>query len=356
MRCRIAGLVVLAAAGLFAVPVFQVQAVGPAGYASGATAISGTGVVVGNYVMPDGTSRGFLYQDGAVTTLELPAGASQTWANAVSDGGRVGGMADTGQGLIWDNFGGVASVAGAYVMGMNGAGDAAGMTAEGEAFVRLGGVVSTLGQPAGGSWSVANAVNQYGVAAGTAMTATGSFRAFSGGTVLGTLGGGNSYGNAIGATGAVVGSAQTGSGAMRAVRWVGGAATNLGTLGGTNSYGYGVSSSGQVVGIADLTGGAGTAAFLWDAGVMYDLNGLLGPGTAWELLAAYGMNDRGQIVGTGRLNGVEQAVLLTPEVAMQTTRAMSIVPPPVPETGVPEPAALWLVGISVLLLFALRSR
>ena len=91
MRCRMAVLAVLAAAGLFAVPVFQVQAIGPTGYASGATAISGTGVVVGNYVMPDGSSRGFLYQDGAVTTLALPAGASQTWANAVSDGGAVGG-------------------------------------------------------------------------------------------------------------------------------------------------------------------------------------------------------------------------------------------------------------------------
>ena len=355
MSWRLAVWVVMAA-GVYGVPVFQVQAVGPAGAVSGATAISGTGVVVGNYVMPDGTSRGYLYQDGAVTTLALPAGASQTWANAVSDGGRVGGMADTGQGLIWDNFGGVSAVAGAYVMGMNGAGDAAGMTAEGEAFVRLGGVVSTLGQPAGGDWSVANAVNQYGVAAGTAMTATGSFRAFTGGTVLGTLGGQNSYGNAIGASGAVVGSAQVSGGAMRAVRWDGRAATNLGTLGGTNSYGYGVNGSGQIVGVSDLTGSAGTAAFLWDAGVMYDLNGLLGPGSAWEILAAYGINDRGQIVGTGRLNGVEQGVLLTPEAAMPATRALRIAPPPVPETGVPEPAALWLVGVPVLLLFALRSR
>ncbi len=354
MNCRLVAWVVLGAAGLFAVPVFQVQAVGPAGYPSGATAISGTGAVVGNYVMPDGTSRGFLYQDGAVTTLTLPAGASQTWAHAVSDAGGVGGAADVGQGLIWDNFGGVEAVAGAYVMGMNGAGDAAGMTADGVAFVRLGGLISTLGQPAGGDWSVANAVNQYGVAAGTAMTATGSFRAFGGGAVLGTLGGANSYGNAVGASGAVVGSAQTGSGAMRAVRWDGGAATNLGTLGGTNSYGYGVNGSGQIVGVSDLTGSAGTAGFLWDAGVMYDLNGLLGPGSAWELLAAYGMNDRGQIVGTGRLNGVEQAVLLTPQAPM---RALSVAPPlVVPETSVPEPAALWLVGVSVLLLFALRSR
>ena len=341
------------AAGLYGVPVFQVQAVGPAGSVSGATAISGTGVVVGNYVMPDGTSRGFLFQAGAVTTLELPAGASQTWARAVSDVGTVGGSSDTGDGQIWDNFGGVASVAGTYVMGMNGAGDAAGMTAEGVALVQLGGVVTLLGQPAGGDWSVANAVNQYGVAAGTAMTATGSFRAFSGGTVLGTLGGQNSYGTAIGGAGAVVGSAQTGSGEMRAVRWDGGAATNLGTLGGTNSFGYGVNGSGQIVGVSDLTGSAGTAGFLWEDGVMFDLNGLLAPGEVWEVLAAYGLNERGQIVGTGRLNGVEQAVLLTPQA---TARALILAPPAVLESGVPEPAALWLVGISVLLLFALRTR
>lgn len=340
-------------AGLYAVPVFQVQAVGPAGSVSGAKAISGTGVVVGNYVMPGGTSRGFLFQDGAVTTLTLPAGAWQTWANAVSDAGTVGGAADTGAGLIWDNFGGVAGVAGAYVMGMNGSGDAAGMTADGVAFVQLGGVVTALGQPAGGDWSVANAVNEFGVAAGTAMTATGSFRAFSGGALLGTLGGRNSYGNAVGASGTVVGSAQTGSGAMRAVRWDGGAATNLGTLGGTNSFGYGVNGSGQIVGVSDLTGSAGTAGFLWESGVMYDLNGLQAPGEVWEVLAAYGLNERGQIVGTGRLNGVAQAVLLTPQA---TTRAMTLAPPVVPGSGVPEPAAMWLVGISVLLLFALRTR
>src|SRR5215212_563157 len=70
----------------WAVPVFQVQAIGPAGFNSSATAISGTGAVVGNYQQTDGTYRAFLWQGGNVTTLAMPAGSLQTWATAIGGG------------------------------------------------------------------------------------------------------------------------------------------------------------------------------------------------------------------------------------------------------------------------------
>jgi len=53
-------------------------------------------------------------------------------------------------------------------------------------------------------------------------------------------------------------------------------------------------------------------AFLYRRGVMYDLNDLLPPGSPWELNEARGINDSGQIAGTGTINGQKHAFRLTP--------------------------------------------
>jgi probable HAF family extracellular repeat protein len=45
---------------------------------------------------------------------------------------------------------------------------------------------------------------------------------------------------------------------------------------------------------------------------MRDLNSLLPANSGWELTAAYGINDRGQIVGKGKKDGQTKAYLLTP--------------------------------------------
>jgi probable HAF family extracellular repeat protein len=289
----------------------------------------------------------------------MPAGSVQTWANAVGGAGQAGGYVDSqqaAQGVIWDNFGNPIGTAGAYIMGMNDAGDAAGMAigsdGAGYAFISRNGVMTGLGQPAGGGWSSANAINNSGTAAGTAMTASGSFRAFTvdadgGIALLSALASGSSYGTALSDSGTVAGHSRAANGGLQATVWNGATATGLGTLGGVNSYAYAINAAGQVAGYADLAGGAGTAAFLYDNGVLYDLNGLLVPGSGWQLLAAYGMNNAGQIVGKGLYNGVEQAFLLTPSF---TAPASSL------ETGVPEPASLWLVGVPALAYFALRGR
>ncbi|MBI2686236.1 MAG: hypothetical protein HYX27_07965 [Acidobacteria bacterium] len=351
----------------WALTVFQVQAIGPAGYGSSATAISATGAVVGNYQLSDGTYRAFLWQGGQVTTLSLPAGATQTWATAIGGSGQAGGYTDSlmaPKGLIWDNFGNPVATAGAYIMGLNANGEAAGMAIGGDgngyAFVTRNGVLTSLGQPGGGAWSSANAVNGDGAAAGTAMTAAGALNAFSASSIgatslLGGLGGESSYATAISDSGLVAGHAQTASGSLNAVVWNGTTALSLGTLGGVNSYAYAVNAAGRVAGISDLAGGAGTAAFLYDNGLLYDLNALLAPGSGWQLLGAYGMNNSGQIVGRGLHNGVEQAFLLTPSQPspLAVSPALSN---DAPDTNVPEPSAIWLVGPAVLALIALRLR
>jgi probable HAF family extracellular repeat protein len=356
---------VLLALPAWSIPVFQVQAIGPSGLTSSAAAISATGAVVGNYRQPDGTYRAFLWQDGQVTPLAMPDGSVQTWATAIGGAGQAGGYTDSrqaAQGLIWDNFGNAVTTAGAYVMGMNASGDAAGMAiaddGSGYAFVTHDGTTIRLGQPAGGNWSSANAVNAGGSAAGTAMTAEGSFRAFSATangslSLLSALGGVNSYASAISDTGVVAGSAQTADGAFRATTWTGSTATGLGTLGGVNSYAYAINAAGQVAGYSDLADEAGTAAFLLDNGVLHDLNGLMLPGSGWRLLAAYGMNNNGQIVGRGLFNGQEQAFMLTP---LPVSRDLALLAVPQPQVGIPEPASLLLVGAPLLAYLALRTR
>jgi len=55
-----------------------------------------------------------------------------------------------------------------------------------------------------------------------------------------------------------------------------------------------------------------TAAFLWEGGVMHNLNDLISPRSGWVLEEARGINDGGQIVGWGQHDGKEHAFLLTP--------------------------------------------
>jgi probable HAF family extracellular repeat protein len=80
-----------------------------------------------------------------------------------------------------------------------------------------------------------------------------------------------------------------------AVLWRAGVATDLGTLGGVQSEALAIDDSGRVVGWARV-GGAQPGprhAFLWQNGVMNDLDTLL----AGEESIAYAINDSGQVVG-----------------------------------------------------------
>ncbi len=54
-------------------------------------------------------------------------------------------------------------------------------------------------------------------------------------------------------------------------------------------------------------------AVLWNNGVIIDLNTRIPSTSGWILQDAVGINDNGQIVGTGTLNGVFQIFVLTPE-------------------------------------------
>jgi probable HAF family extracellular repeat protein len=104
---------------------------------------------------------------------------------------------------------------------------------------------------------------------------------------------------AINARGQAVGNTSVPSGDnTRAVLWQKGKMIDLGMLpGGFLSDAYGINDKGQVVGLAYNGSGTlnGYHAFLWQAGKMHDL-GILPGGTT---SIAFSINERGQIVGHG---------------------------------------------------------
>ncbi len=87
----------------------------------------------------------------------------------------------------------------------------------------------------------------------------------------------------------------------------------LGTFDGeTFSEAYDINNKGQVVGISTSSKGK-YRPFLWENGLMSDLNNLIDPDSGWVLYEANAINDLGQIVGSGAFNGQGRAFLLTPQ-------------------------------------------
>lgn len=102
------------------------------------------------------------------------------------------------------------------------------------------------------------------------------------------------------------------------------ALTLLGTLGGVTSSGLDINEENTVVGQSQTT--TLDHAFLWDAGAdMRDLNDLANE-PQWVLMAAVAINDMGDIVGTGQLNGQNHGFLLVNG---------DVAPPPPPANEAP---------------------
>ncbi len=159
---------------------------------------------------------------------------------------------------------------------------------------------------------------------------------------LGTLpGSGDSIAYAINANGTVVG--ESGN----AFLYKNGVMTDLGTLptGGTTRA-HGINDVEQVVGTAFVAGVVGVdpdpvhggrRAFVVENSMMSNLNDLIPPGSGWLLQEARDINNAGQIVGWGLVNGQQRAFLLTP---------------------IPVPAAAWLLasGVAAICVAGRRKR
>jgi len=132
-------------------------------------------------------------------------------------------------------------------------------------------------------------------------------------TPLGTLGGSWSIAYAINDQNQIAGQAYTrGNRAAHAFRLSDGQMVDLGSLGGSSSWGLAINNSGTVVGYATTRANEYHAFVSADGGRMQDLNRLIPPNTGWVLGEAHGINDVGQIAGSGTIRGQQHAFLLTP--------------------------------------------
>jgi probable HAF family extracellular repeat protein len=144
---------------------------------------------------------------------------------------------------------------------------------------------------------------------------------------LGTLGGDISQARALNEAGQIAGYSTTGPDqtfpgpGMHAFLWEDGTLTDLGTLPGSEtSLAFAINEAGQVVGTslspdAPSYAPAGYTAVLWQDGEILNLNDLIPADSGWWLSTAYGINDAGQVVGSGYLYGRLRGFVLTPEPA-----------------------------------------
>lgn len=213
----------------------------------------------------NGTPHAVFFDKGQVIKLELP-GETESEAKHINDNGQVIGYSKIGD------------VSRAFIR------DRYQRTQE----------IGTLG----GASSYGIAINNAGVAAGFADTASGDWHAFlyrsdDGLKDLGTLGGKVSYASGINNHGQVVGTATISDGSRHAFIYdATSEMVDLGTLGGRYSSATAVNDQGIVVGTSE-TKDRRWHAFIYDGKQMTDLGGKIGFGNSF----ATGINNEGHVVG-----------------------------------------------------------
>jgi RHS repeat-associated protein len=281
-------------------------------------ALSDRGDVVGLSTSHSSFMHGFFLLNGFMLDLMPEWGGRNTWLNDVNGRGQA-----------------VGSIEG-WLFGPNG----------GQHAVLVdNGAVTDLGA-LGGSEATLFGINDSGRMVGVARMADGLYHAVAGATVGGftDLGAGpDSYAWAISNTGIIVGArGPFGVGSPFVVDASG--LRTLPLLGrtGTAAGAFAVNDDGVIVGSADLKTGAKTSeshAVMWKDGQIVDLNSFVPDGSGWLLTHAEGINDKGQIVGDGVLNGVGHSWVLSPVGVPWDPKPFANLPRPVPFTvpiGVPQ--------------------
>lgn len=296
------------------------------GSSSQAYAINNSGWVVGSWTDADGKHHSFLWRDGCMQDLGLlPGSGDQSGATDINDSGQIVGFTYGGSGIapkayVWQN--GSAAQLGnpipnysTLAYGINSAGLVVGEAGGYGAVTWQSGSVTVLPSPTGWITQFAYAANAQGDVVGTAnRVGSGLSRAVA--WVDGQMmeldpAAYSSVAGDINDSGTIVGYRTPEGQPQHACVWQEDAIIDLGTLGGNNSVARCINNLGQVVGEADSATRL-ERPFLWDKGIMTDLNDLIAPDSQWDLQEAYAINDRGQIVGAGWKNGQFHGVLLNP--------------------------------------------
>ena len=174
----------------------------------------------------------------------------------------------------------------------------------------------------GGTFGAAMLVNSNGQAIGVSNLAGDAtvhpfvWDSTHGMTDLGSFGGWYSHPNWINDNGDVVGISSTADDTRRAFYWHDGVLENLGTVGTDDrSTAVGINNNGLIVGYTYGSDGSEIRAFISDqGGALVDLNTLIRKPHGLNVLAAYYINDRNEIVGFALTNtGEIHPVVLIPE-------------------------------------------
>ena len=270
---------------------------------------------------PQNKDRAFVWQNGKTTFLNPLRGESFGQATTINAAGQLAGWSETDKGtrhaVLWGNdrrardlgtLGGKSSSA----LGMNAHGHVVGWseTKSGErhAFLWSRGRMRDLGT-LGGKGSEALAVNAHKQVIGISFAATAAWGApippvhaffWQNGkmTDLGRVADDGSLARriAINDRGQVVGTREGGSRRPRAFLWANGRMSYLSLpRRATESHAFAINGGGQIVGTYEI--GVTTHASLWQSGQMIDL-GFLGMDDGRGTGAmAFGINDRGAVVG-----------------------------------------------------------
>jgi len=287
---------------------------------SGASGINNNGQIVGTSSNSSGSNHAFLFSDGSLQSLGTLAGGTYSIASGINDQGQVIGSANTGP-------------SGSSIYG------------DKHAFISSSGSLRDLGTLAGDKYSDAYGINNQGQVVGTSSTSSGSNHAFlySDGALqdlgaLPTYKYSAAYG--INNRSQIVGDSFNISNGFpsteHAFLYSEGLFQDLGTLGGNSSEARSINELGQVVGESSTSDGR-AHAFLYRDDALIDLNSLIPTDSGWVLEDAFGINQDGQIVGYGTINGETHAFLATDP----------------PATAVPEPDSI--LGTVALAAFGMGT-
>jgi probable HAF family extracellular repeat protein len=295
---------------------------------SAATSINDLGHVVGlSNILPNDNFHAFIYRKAKMVMVE-PNMVKASSAADINDAGEFAGIyialknggfrpfIFSQDQIIYLDYDGAnatsinnASVVAGYA--------SIGPNRETRAFVYRNGEMRILGT-LGGSYSIANAINNKGQVVGhSTVNGINYAQAFfyDDGQManLGTLGGLRSLANHINDRSQIVGSSETAFGQTHAFLFSDSSMRDLGTLGGSFSEAKGINNYGHIVGTSDTAKGK-AHAFIYRQGKMIDLNLLAGiQDTGWVLVCANAINNSGQIVGYGVIEGTTRAFLLSPD-------------------------------------------
>jgi len=279
------------------------------GYTSiNVTAINDSGMAVGYCENSSGSLLMSFVWTEATGMVQLQ---SQTYARAINNNGMIVGDNKNGDSLYWTSSTATAQTItaagtnGGIAQGINDQGQIVGRTGYTAANPRVGYVWdSASGITKISGSQEAKAINDSGEVVGNQRFRWDSTNGLTTigltGDTWGIVAAINDEGTAVGNLGKTGGFMQTSDGTI----------TALGTLEGyTGSYARGINELNQIVGDLDY----GKAAFLYEDGIIVELNSLLEQGSGWDLLYANSINESGWIAGTGKLNGQSVGYVMTPE-------------------------------------------